>query len=82
MLSMEFEWDEAKSERNRMERGLPFRLAIPLFGGNVVERQDSRQDYGEVRQCAVGEANGEILACAYKDRDGKRRIISLRRASR
>jgi hypothetical protein len=79
---MEFEWDEAKSERNRIERGLPFGLAISLFRGPVVTREDGRRDYGEVRMAAVGEAAGQILACVYTDRDGKRRIISLRRANR
>jgi len=79
---MEFEWDEAKSERNRIERGSPFRLAITLFEGSFVEREDVRRDYREVRISAIGEAEGKILACVYTDRDGNRRIISLRRASR
>lgn len=79
---MEFEWDEAKSERNRVERGLPFRLASKLFAGSVVELEDARQDYGEVRISAIGEADDEILVCIYTIRDGRRRIISLRRANR
>lgn len=79
---MEFEWDEAKSERNRIERGLPFRVAARLFAGSVVEREDARQDYGEVRISAIGEVGGEILACVYTTRDGRHRIISLRRANR
>jgi uncharacterized DUF497 family protein len=79
---MEFEWDEAKSERNRIARGLPFRLAIAIFEGHVVGWEDARRDYGEVRVSAIGQSEGQILACVYTDRDGKRRIISLRRASR
>jgi uncharacterized DUF497 family protein len=79
---MQFEWDEAKSERNRLLRGLPFGLAIPLFEGLVVERLDARRDYGEIRMCAVGEVGGLYLACVYTDRGGIRRIISLRRANR
>lgn len=79
---MQFEWDEAKSERNRIERGLPFRIAVSLFDGFVIEREDERQDYGERRICAIGQAGGLILSCVYTDRGGRRRIISLRPASR
>ncbi len=79
---MEFEWDEAKSERNRIERGLPFRLALPLFRGFVVEEQDARRDYGERRIIAIGRSGGEILVCIYTDRGDSRRVISLRRANR
>ena len=83
---MEFEWDEGKSERNRLERELPFDLAILLFDGPTIERDDRRRDYGERRIVATGEAVGRVLTCVYVDRtqDGMtvRRIVSLRVASR
>jgi uncharacterized DUF497 family protein len=79
---MEFEWDEAKSERNRIERGLPFRLAVTLFKGTVVERVDERRPYGEIRVRAVGVVDDLTLCCIYTDRGEMRRIISLRVASR
>jgi uncharacterized DUF497 family protein len=79
---MEFEWDEAKSERNRIERGLPFDLAEALFNGPLVERTDDRRDYGEVRVQVIGQIGTSILVCVYTDRDGVRRIISLRDANR
>jgi uncharacterized DUF497 family protein len=69
---MQFEWDEAKSERNRPLRGLPFGLAIPLFEGLVVERLDARRDDGEIRMCAVGEVGGLYLACVYLRRANRR----------
>ena len=59
---MDFEWDEAKSERNRMARDLPFALAIELFDGRFIEQVDSRHDYGETRLLAIGMAGGLILA--------------------
>ena len=79
---MDFEWDEAKSERNRIERRLPFDLAMALFEGPVLEQIDGRQDYGEKRVQAVGTAAGKTLLCIYTDRDHARRIISLRYANR
>lgn len=79
---MDFEWDEAKSERNQSGRGLSFALAIELFAGPVVEQVDRRRDYGEIRIWAVGIVQGLVLACVYTDRGRTRRIISLRDASR
>jgi uncharacterized protein len=79
---MEFEWDLAKSERNRIERGLPFELALVMFDSPVVETIDGRRDYGEVRVRAIGVVESVILHCAYADRGSVRRIISLRHANR
>ena len=79
---MEFEWDEAKSERNRIERGLPFDLAIELFRGLTVDQVDHRRDYGEPRIRTIGSAGGAVLVCVWTDRGVVRRIISLRPASR
>ena len=78
----EFEWDQAKSDRNRLERDLPFDLAILLFDGPTLEQPDTRYDYRERRIKAIGMAFDLILHCVYTDRHGVRRIISLRRANR
>lgn len=32
-----FDWDEANSQRNRVERGLPFIMAVARFGEIVVD---------------------------------------------
>jgi len=79
---MDFEWDAAKSERNRIARDLPFTVAIELFDGRFIEQVDSRHDYREIRLWAIGIAGGLILVCVYTDRGPVRRIISLRRAKR
>jgi uncharacterized protein len=75
---VDFEWDEAKSERNRAERGLPFELAVFLFDRPVTERIDRRRDYGEVRVRAIGMLGDRLVTCVYTDRGRTRRIISLR----
>lgn len=78
----DFEWDQAKSDRNRFERNLPFDLATVMFNGPTLERRDLRQEYHEVRMLATGMACRLILLCVYTDRGLVRRIISLRPANR
>ncbi len=79
---MEFEWNEEKSADNARERNLPFTAAAAVFRGPVLEWEDTRQDYGERRFIAVGEVEGRCLTCVYTWRGRRRRIISLRVASR
>lgn len=54
-----FEWDEAKSERNRAERGFDFDFAKHRFDGDVLERADTRRAYGEERIVAFGKIEDE-----------------------
>lgn len=77
-----FEWDQFKSDRNVLERDLPFDLAMLLFDGPTLEQPDDRHEYRELRVKAIGKALGVILQCVYTDRPGVRRIISLRPANR
>ena len=79
---MEFEWDEEKSERNRLDRGLDFGTAARIFEGPIQTAIDDRRDYGETRVIAVGEVDDRVLVVVYTDRNGVRRIISARRANR
>lgn len=78
----DFEWDQRKSDRNALERDLPFELAMVLFDGPTIEQPDDRLEYRELRVRAVGKTFGAILHCVYTDRPGVRRIISLRPANR
>ena len=79
---MVFEWDRAKSEKNRADRGLPFELAILLFENPVLQCVDDRRNYGEVRTRVIGVVGDRIMHCVYTDRNDARRIISLRYAGR
>jgi uncharacterized DUF497 family protein len=45
---MLFEWDDAKSQRNLLERGFGFDHAAVIFFRPTLEAQDDRRDYGEV----------------------------------
>ncbi len=77
-----FEWDEAKSERNQIERGFDFALAARIFDGDTIEREETGRDYGEQRLVAIGQGGGITLTVVYTERDGARRIIPARRANK
>ena len=79
-MTMEFEWDEAKSDRTRRERGFGFAEAALIFNGPALEWEDRRQDWRETRIVAVGAVEDIILAVIYTDRGECRRIISARKA--
>jgi uncharacterized protein len=77
-----FEWDEAKSERNRKERGFGFDYACRIFESPVIEEEDRRRDYGERRIVATGQVEGDIFVLVFTWRGRRRRIISARPAKR
>lgn len=79
---MEFDWRDAKSDRNREERGFGFDFAAQIFFGRVLTSIDDREDYGEVRVKAIGEIDGLVIVVNYADRDDVRWIIAARLANR
>jgi uncharacterized protein len=79
---MIFEWDDAKSQRNLLERGFGFDHAAAIFSGLTLEARDSRRDYGEVRVQAIGCVGDDILYVVYSDRNEVRRVISARLANK
>lgn len=78
----QFAWDRAKSDRCFAERGFDFQYASRLFKGPVLERQDSRRDYGETRIQAIGSIGGRLFFVVYTQRGETKRILSARRAHR
>jgi uncharacterized protein len=44
---MEIEFDQAKSEKNRLERDLPFALVATFEWDSAMVWPDSRREYGE-----------------------------------
>lgn len=82
---MKFAWDSAKSNANERDRGFDFAFAASIFGGPHLVTEDTRLDYGERRQVAIGMASGFHLTVVFTDRQGEdgeliRRIISARRS--
>lgn len=77
-----FEWDEAKSLRNRLQRGFDFEYASQIFEGDLIEEDDLKRDYGERRIIATGRIQDEYLTVVFTWRGVARRLISARYASR
>ena len=77
---MIFEWDEAKRQSNVIKHKIDFADAVSIFDEFVYTTQDLRADYGEDRYISIGLLHGMEIAVIYTPRDGKRRIISARRA--
>lgn len=78
---MEFEWDPAKEAKNIEKHGLSFVAgAQALSSGPTLEFQSDRGN--EPRWVAVGThpATQKVIAVVYTTREGRRRIISVRRA--
>lgn len=80
----ETEFDSVKDAHNEDRRGLTFRFAALIFEGRFIEEEDRREDYGETRIVATGpiaEFGGRVFVVVYTWRDGRRRIISFRKAN-
>ena len=80
---MEYVWEDEKNRSNIKKHGVAFEDAVKIFGGAVVEQQDDRFEYGEIRIYAIGLLQGLELVVVYADdNNGDRRIISARKAEK
>lgn len=83
LAGLEFEWDETKDDSNREKHGLSFREGAEAFldpnrtliGNRITED-------GEMRHGMVGRVDGNVLLVVFTMRDGRIRIISVRKAHR
>ncbi len=79
---MRFSYDPAKSERNALERGLPFDLAAEFDWDTALIIKDRRVAYGEHRYQALGLIGERLHKLVFTPRDDTVRVISLRKANR
>ncbi len=81
---MEFEWDEAKRLINLEKHRIDFRRAIKIWKSRVIDPYENSVTGSEIRHIALGMIgdDAKVIAVVYTLRDGKRRIISARRARR
>ncbi len=76
---MEFEWDEAKRQRNLAKHGVDFLDATALFDGRpVVTAVGQHPD--EPRFLTTGELDGRCYTVVWTWRGENIRLISARRA--
>ena len=75
---MVFEWDGSKRRMMLAQHRIDFEDAIRIFNGPVLETRSRRTE--ETRWVAVGIVDSREIAVAYTIRNGRRRIITARRA--
>jgi uncharacterized DUF497 family protein len=78
---MEYEWDPGKAAANAAKHGVSFEAIHEFDWDAATTSPDLRRNYGEERILALGPINGIIHLAVFTNRDGKIRLISLRRAN-
>lgn len=76
---MEYEWDGSKQRSNLEKHGVDFDEIQRFQWETSVRRTNTRR--GELRFVAYGYIGERIHAVIYTVRDGKTRVISLRKAN-
>ena len=81
--SMEFEWDEAKSDACYEERGFDFAYALRAFlDPDRIVQEDHRWNYGEDRFRLTGIIESRGFVLVHTVRETSIRSISARKANR
>ncbi len=75
-----FEWDEAKAALNRRKHGVSFAEARRFDFVCAIELEGVNDELVEVRITALGKIGSTLHVIVYTERQGKTRIISLRKA--
>jgi uncharacterized DUF497 family protein len=80
--TVQFEWDDAKSDVCFAKRGFDFAYAVQVFldPDRLVEA-DNRFDYGEPRYRVLGQIEGRVFLVVYTPRGETFRLISARKAN-
>ena len=83
-MSLEFEWDPTKADRNLEEHGVSFDEATTVFRDTLsITITDPDHSVSEDRFIDIGMSHrGELLVVSYTERKDRIRIISARRATR
>jgi uncharacterized protein len=76
------EFDPAKDTLNRARHGVSLKLARELDWDGALVWIDDRVDYDELRMIALAPKTNILYYVAFIERGDRRRIISLRRATR
>ena len=75
-------WDEPKRRQNIRKHGYDFPGCERIFDGPVWVYEDKRVAYGELRLCAVGWFQGQVMHMTYTEREDDFQVISLREAEK
>jgi uncharacterized protein len=78
-----FEWDDEKARANLAKHGISFESASGAWEDfNAVDRPDEAHSIDEERRIMLGMSKaGTVVFISWTWRDGRRRLISARKAS-
>ena len=79
MVLYQFEYDENKSKSNKAKHGIDFLKAQKLFESNGLRFYPAMEVCGENRYLISGNIDTKCFTAIFTIRDGKIRIISVRR---
>ena len=80
-MTLHFTFDPAKDAANVRKHGVSLRWAEQVEWDTALIWPDTRWDYGEVRQCAIGYVGNRLFVVVFVDRADRRRIISMRKVN-
>jgi uncharacterized protein len=75
------DFDPRKHLKNLAERGIGFDRAADFDWAAALICKDDRKDYGEDRYVAIGPIGGRLHVLVFTPREGRPRVISLRKAN-
>lgn len=75
-----YDWDEAKRRINLRDHRTDFTAAYEFDWDTAIIAIDDREDYGELREIAIGFIGVTLYSLAFTRRGARIRIISLRKA--
>jgi uncharacterized DUF497 family protein len=78
---MEISFDPAKDSSNQRKHGVSLSLAQEIDWPEVMDKPDTRQDYGEVREIGYAVIDGRLYCVVFTQRADKMHVISLRKAN-
>ena len=78
---MAVSFDPEKRALTLETRGLDMARAEEVLSGDNLTFPDARFDYGESRFVTIGSLDGRMVVMAWTPRNGRPRIISLRKAN-
>jgi len=78
---MEYEWDESKQIKNRSKHKIGFESIEEFNWSEAVIVDRSRHLDGEKRFAGIGPLEGKLYTIIFTRREGRLRIISLRRSN-
>ena len=75
-------WGGPKRRENIRKHGYDFPGCERIFDGPAWVYEDKRLAYGELRLCAVGWLQGQVMHMTYTEREDDFHVISLREAEK